>query len=131
MIESIRQELAERVLPALDDDRARSSVIAMLGILRNLAVQIREDDAWIDDALAVLEPGCVRWRSALPADAPISLPEPAGAGAQSPKERREELLAACEELVTYLWREQTAPTVLADIRAVLRADLELQLARSR
>lgn len=42
MVTAIRRDLATRVLPALTDDRARSSVIAAMGILGDLALQVRD-----------------------------------------------------------------------------------------
>jgi hypothetical protein len=128
MLEAIRRELAERVLPALTDDRARSSVIAAMGILKDLAPQVREDDGWIADSLALLEPAAARWWSdvdSLDRDM-AALLAPAR---KSPVERREQLLGALEQVIAYLWRTGAAPELLQDIRVVLRADVELETKR--
>jgi hypothetical protein len=114
MLTAIRRDLASRVLPALTDDRARSSVIAAMGILGDLALQVREDDGWVPDAVAVLEAGVARW--------PVSVPPGSG---------RVELLAAIESLVERLWAEGGQDELLRDIRGVLRADLAHQLKRIR
>lgn len=113
VVRVIRRDLATRVLPAVTDDRARSSVIAAMGILGDLALQIRDDDAWQSDAAAVLRAGVSRW--------PVSVPDDAS---------RTELLAAVEDLVTRLWAAGDRET-LRDVRAVLRADLNHQLKRIR
>jgi hypothetical protein len=129
-LDAIRRELAERVLPAVVDDRARSSAIAAIGILGDLALQVRDDDAWVQESLALLEPAVVRWRGGVPPEHlpdPLDLPPVAG---ETPAQRRERLLDAVEQLLTRLWREAPASQTLRDIRAVLRADLDLQLKRT-
>lgn len=114
MVTAIRRDLATRVLPALTDDRARSSVIAAMGILGDLALQVREDDAWVPAAVAELRAGVDRW--------PVTVPPDAG---------RAELLAAVESLVARLWAEGEQDELLRDIRSVLWADLTHQLKRIR
>jgi hypothetical protein len=114
MVGAIRHDLATRVLPAITDDRARSSVIAAMGILGDLALQIREDDGWVAEAVGELRAGVARW--------PVSVPRDAS---------RSELLAIVEELVARLWAEGGHEKLLRDVRAVLRADLAHQLKRIR
>ncbi|PXY27867.1 hypothetical protein [Prauserella muralis] len=115
MVSAIRAELAARVLPRLSDDRARSSVIAAMGILGDLALQIRQDDSWLPAAETALRSGIARWPVTVSGDAD-----------------RSEILAATEELITGLWAAgEPEKELLQDIRSVLRADLEHQLKRIR
>jgi hypothetical protein len=121
MLNAIRRELATRVLPAVTDDRARSSVIAAMGILGDLALQVSDDEAWLEDSLALLEPAVARWDLRVgPADL-----------AETPAQRRDRLLAGIESLVERLWRTGADPGRLREVRTVLLADLELQLKRIR
>lgn len=114
MVSAIRRDLAERVLPAVTDDRARSSVIAAMGILGDLALQIRDDDGWTQAAVAELRAGVAGW--------PVTV---------SPTAGRAELLAAAEALVERLWAAGGHDELLRDVRRVLRADLAHQLKRIR
>lgn len=129
MMDAMRRELGDRVLPAVTDERARSSVIAVMGILGDLARQVAEDDGWARESIAELEAGVARWRAELGGlAAPLDVPEERS---DSPAARRIDLLGAIEELVGRLWQDGTRPDVLADVRKVLRADLGGQLKRIR
>jgi len=128
MVGAIRRDLADRVLPAVTDDRARSSVIAAMGILGDLALQIREDESWAPEAVALLEAGIRRWRPQLGPDPAEQVAPPPG---PDPGQRRRDLLGAIESLVERLWAEGGHDELLRDIRGVLRADLAHQLKRIR
>ncbi|WP_028850789.1 hypothetical protein [Thermocrispum municipale] len=119
MVLAIRKDLATSVLPTMTDDRARSSVIAAMGILGVLARQIREDDSWLTESVRVLADGVRRW----PVDPP---PEVADL-----REYRKSLLDVSAQLITKIWRGEADSALLADVRGVLRADLDLQLKRIR
>lgn len=125
MLTMVRSDLSTTVLPTMDDDRAKSSVIAAMGILANLALQIREDDAWVADSLAVLQPAATRWR-----DAPGTADASAGPDLDSPQ-LRDALLAEAEERIAALWRDGADQSQLHEIRTALYRDLQLQLNRSR
>ncbi|WP_131768729.1 hypothetical protein [Candidatus Protofrankia californiensis] len=122
LLVAVRADLAHRVLPALDDDRARSSVIAAMGILKELAGQVRPDESWIADSLASLESAAAQWRARLDHER-AALLEPA---TLLPAARRETLLAGIEQLIDYLWRTGDHAGLLPEIREVLRADAELE-----
>lgn len=129
-LNAVRRELAERVLPGITDDRARSSVVAAMGILGDLALQVREDDTWARDSLALLEPALRRWQRVARQDSRELLDVPDVPG-EPAAQRRERVLATVQNVVTHLWRTQAEPELQRDIRAVLSAELELQLKRIR
>ncbi|WP_033290702.1 hypothetical protein [Amycolatopsis jejuensis] len=125
LLAAVRADLAERVLPSITDDRARSSVIAAMGILKDVAGQVRPDDSWIGDSLAALETAAAQWRPRLdPAWAallePAALPAP---------ERRDMLLEGIEKVIEHLWRTRDKRGLLPEIRQVLRAETELEAKR--
>ena len=119
MLLATRKELTTSVLPAITDDRARSSVIATVGILGVLALQVREDDAWLADSVRVLSAGVRRW--------PVEVPDEVA----DVRQYRRQLLAAITELIRRIWDGEADSALLPDIRGVLHADLELQLKRTR
>lgn len=125
MLTMVRSDLSTTVLPTMDDDRAKSSVIAAMGILANLALQIREDDAWVADSLAVLQPAATRWRGA-----PGTVDTSARPDLNS-SQLRDALLAEAEERIAALWRDGADQSRLHEIRTALYSDLQLQLNRSR
>jgi hypothetical protein len=118
----IRQELATRVLPELSDDRARSSVIAMMGILGDIAPHVRAEEAWAGLAAEELAQAVARWRAELPELADVLAVE---STPDDPAGWRHALLAAIENAIPVLWQQD--PARLPAVRAVLRADLEHQL----
>jgi hypothetical protein len=128
LLETLRAELATRVLPELTDDRARSSVIAALGLLKDLAPRVHLDEAWLAESVALLEPAAQRWRARLPDPLATELDPRRGADG-APGHRRDWLLAGAERLIEYLWRTGSDPDLLQDIRSVLRADVELEIKR--
>lgn len=125
MLTVIRGELAARVLPEITDDRVRSSVIAMMGILGDIASRVREDEAWTALAADELAGAVARWRADLPPRLAATLDVPSTP--DDPAAWRLALLDAIETLVPLLWQQD--PARLPEVRAVLRADLEHQLKR--
>ncbi|WP_199433795.1 hypothetical protein [Qaidamihabitans albus] len=129
---AIRQELLARVLPAVTDQRARSSVVAAAGILGELVLQTREDDEWAARSAEQLETAVHRWREAGPEIVCTALDSPSGTAPATPSGRRVAALEAVERLVARLWQEpEPSMELLRDIRTVLRADLDEQLKRIR
>lgn len=124
LLETLRAELATRVLPELTDDRARSSVIAALGLLKDLAPRVHLDESWVADSLALLEPAAARWRTRVSADLAVLLDADG-----PPARRREQLMSGTETLIAHLWQTDSDPDLLRDIRSVLRAEVELEIKR--
>lgn len=110
-LEEIRAQLREEVLPKLEDERARAIVVAALGILGDLALQVRDDDAWETDSAAELSALCTRLR--LPASGD-----------------RRTLLETLERYVRDAWSEGRMEHV-EEVRHVLASDLARQLERMR
>jgi hypothetical protein len=134
----MREQLREVVLPALDDERARAVVIAALGILADLALQVREDDQWCRETVRQLHKALVRWRGKLPGGE-VVLTRVDELVAQSeiastPLAARRGLLDAATLVLRSLWKEGGQAQhgeLLAELRRVLAIDLTHQLARSR
>jgi hypothetical protein len=134
--DGIRAQLRERVLPELDDEATRSVVFAILGMLRDLELQVREDDDWCGVSARELAEGARRWRGWLADDADVAgelhARLDAATRAETPRKARAELLAAAELVVDRLWQPGAAGSYgaeLADVRALLAADLARQLER--
>jgi len=134
--EGIRAQLRERVLPELDDEATRSVVFAILGTLRDLELQVRADDEWCRVSARELAEALPLWRGRLTGIAHVAAAldrhRAAAASAKTPREARAELLAGAELVVRTLWQQPTTPpdVELADLRALLAADLARQLERT-
>ena len=134
--EGIRAQLRERVLPDLDDEATRSVVFAILGTLRDLELQVRADDEWCRVTAQELSEALPRWKSWVAGDAHVAAAldrhHAAAASAKTPREARAELLGGAELVVRTLWQQPTTPpdVELADLRALLAADLARQLERT-
>ena len=129
VLAGMRRELRDVVLPAVEDESVRASVVAMIGILGELSGRVRSDERWHAASVRDLEAGCERWAAALGAGAPagrqlLELRERAG-GVASPSGARELLLTAACRAVS-----AGDAAVRADVRRVLAADLSRQLPES-
>lgn len=127
VLAGIRRDLREIVLPAVEEEFARTAVIAMVGILGELDGRVRSDQRWCAESVNELAAGCERWAAALGGGEPAAqrvLELRARAALEPPAAARETLLAAaCETLGAC--DEHT----VRDVRRVLAADLSRQLAR--
>lgn len=136
-MEAIRSELRSRVLPELEDPYARSVVIAALGILGNLALQVESDERWCEHSVTELIAGCTRWSRdevAGPAGPPLAVAVERAMSERSPWHRRAVLLGAVEMLLGELWarpRDAAGDEILAEVRQVLVRDLARELERTR
>ncbi|MEA2625101.1 MAG: hypothetical protein QOD06_1146 [Candidatus Binatota bacterium] len=128
-LDGIRARLRDVVLPRLEDEHARATVIAMLGILGDLVPRVREDeDRWRPavEALAAALRGRANRR---PADAAgafraaveAALAEPSFATA------RLQLLEMAEHEVRSAWAGRDGRD-LTELRRALAVDLDVQLA---
>lgn len=133
LFDGMRLELRERILPELGDDYDRAVVIAMLGILGDLALEVVPDEAWCRTTAAELRPAIDRWSEALGGAARVE--ELARrADAAPPAAARRALLEAASTIVRAIWHDERLRrdgALLAEIRRALRADLGRQLARIR
>jgi hypothetical protein len=134
----MREQLREVVLPAVDDERARAVVIAALGILADLALQVREDDEWCRVSVRQLRTVLGRWRRRLPGGevllARVDELVAQSNAASTPLAARSPLLEAATLVLRSLWEEGGQAQhgeLLAELRLVLTIDLTQQLARSR
>jgi hypothetical protein len=118
VLTEVRAVLRDEVLPHVEDPRARTSLVAALGILGDLALQVTEDDEWCAESADVLGAALHRWG-------------PDGVEAQrrpgeSAVVHRRRLLTAAGELVPHLGGEP-----LRGVRSALAHDLTLQQRRTR
>ncbi|HEX4107557.1 MAG TPA: hypothetical protein VHX88_05450 [Solirubrobacteraceae bacterium] len=137
----VHDGLREDVLGAVEHDRHASSALkAALGILRNVASELQAGEAWCAPVLAAALPDALRWPEALRAAAPHaaaqverSLAQASGLVETDPPAARTHLLHAAERALAEAWRheELRAQGLLTEVRRVVRADLDAQVARMR
>lgn len=132
VLAGIRRDLRDVVLPAVEDDYARSVVVAMMGILRALPARIAADERWCVGSVAELQAGCARWADALHGDVARRVGElgDRAAALASPEAARDLLLGAACEVLAEVWKPGDAgpdAALLRDVRGVLDADLSRQL----
>ena len=138
LLEAIRADLRERILPALDGDFERSVVVAAVGILREVAPRIVEDDRWAEDSVAELAGAVGEARRAL---APLGEVAPrigdlvaAAETAPTRSEARRCLLEAAAVAIRACWQDprirESAASVFGELRRALAADLNRQLGTS-
>ncbi len=137
-LDGVREQLREIVLPVLEDERARAIVIAALGILADLPLQIREDDQWCRQTVRELHTVLASRRADLPGgEALLTQLDQLLARAEvalSPAAARRVLLDAASLVIRALWNEGGQAEhgeLLGELRRVLAIDLANQLARSR
>jgi hypothetical protein len=136
-LEALRRDLRELVLPRLEDEYVRSVVIAMLGILGDLAPRVRLDEDWCRASVEELRAGAEEWARALggsPEGREIAELAGRAAAEASPGLARKLLLAAAEITLKTLWQEGRAdpdPRFLDSVRSVLAADLRRELGKGR
>jgi hypothetical protein len=122
VLSELRSTLRDEVLPHVADPRARTSLVAALGILGDLALQVTEDDHWCTDSARVLG-------AALGGCGPVDADRQQQPG-ETPAQHRRRLLAVARELLSE--RSDGPPTGrLGDLRAALAHDLTLQQRRTR
>lgn len=139
LLEAVRQGLRDVVLPKLGGEYDRSIVIAMMGILGDVAARLVEDEVWLEDSIRDLAEGAElwsRWLSASPSVASeIAALAAAARAAGHGTEARRSLLAAASVGVRALWADAelrgSAQHALADLRGRLARDLGRQLGRGR
>lgn len=137
-LDGVREQLRDVVLPELEDERARVVVIAALGILADLALQVREDETWSSEPAARLRDTLTRRRGELPGDeavlAKVDDLMAAAESAESPGAARRALLDAATLVLRSLWQagaQASHRELLGELRRALAVDLDHQLARSR
>lgn len=132
VLEGLRRDLRGIVLPAVEDEYARSVVVAMMGILRELGPRLRADERWCMQSVQELRAGCERWADALDdlGANSVALRDASARAARetSPEAARGHLLAAASDAVRSVWAAPPGDhDLLLDIRRVLAADLARQL----
>jgi hypothetical protein len=137
-LRDIRARLRHDVAPRLDDDRhLQSEVVAMVGILDNVLLEVMTDEGWcrqvVDDVLGAVD----AWLAVLPAGAADDV-EPLLASARDERSAaaaRDAALAVAQTVARRLWRTgmetPEAERVLRSLRSVVAADLRRQLERRR
>jgi hypothetical protein len=139
LLDAIRLGLREEILPKLRSEYDRSVVIAMIGILGEVAPRIAADDAWVEASVGELREGAKLWAEWLAAR-----PEPssrireltaASESSPSPAEARRLLLEAAELAISTLWGDEelrrATPGALEDLRSRLVLDLARQSRSAR
>jgi hypothetical protein len=122
VLAALRTVLRDEVLPHVADPRARTSLVATLGILGDLALQVTEDDRWCADSVRVLDIALRRCGAAgTAAD---------GHPGETPAQHRHRLLAVARRLLSEP-DGGTPPGGLGDLRSALAHDLTLQQRRTR
>ncbi|HEY0484969.1 MAG TPA: hypothetical protein VGD72_01810 [Mycobacteriales bacterium] len=120
VLAAVRTALRDEVLPHVGEDRARTALVAALGILGDVALQVREDDRWCADSASVL--AAALGRCGVP-----GLGAPPG---ETPTAHRRRLLAAARRLLAGP-PDTSCPDDLRGVRSALAHDLTLQQRRTR
>jgi hypothetical protein len=123
LLEAVRRELRETVLPKIEGEYERSVVIAMLGILGDLREQVALDERPLVEDAARLRAACDEWIAALgeaPLAARLTALARAADAAESPARRRECLLEAAETLVRELWSDPRLTSLRAELLPRIR-----------
>jgi hypothetical protein len=139
-LDAIRDQLRRLVLPHLEDEGARSVVVAALGILGDLAPRVRSDDRWclashdeLAAALSGLGPQLVD-RPHMAEHLASAVRDAAAVRSDAPAAAREILMGAAEELLAEVWRDEAlrgSKSLLGGLRDVLARDLARQLEMTR
>jgi hypothetical protein len=131
-LDGIRARLRDVVLPRLEDEHARATVIAMLGILGDVVPRLREDEERWRPAVEALAAALRGRADRMPADAADAF---RGAVEAAGDERslaaaRLRLLEIAEREVRDAWTAGGGGD-LGELRRALAADLDVQLAFSQ
>ncbi len=138
-LELIRSQLRTEVLPRLDaadDNYTHSVVVAAIGALREISLQVVESDQWCEPSVTALRAAAGEWpaRCADPGCASrISRLVDAADRASSLAAARASLLDAAETVIEAIWASTPGAderALLREIRALLVADTQLELERA-
>jgi hypothetical protein len=138
VLEGIRTELKDTVLPRLADEHERSRVVAMLGILRDITAELEANGpARWEATNAMLSSACQDAVGALRPDDEVALRVQTlrvhAERAVPAQDVRQGLLAAAQELIRAAWTPERAVArerILATLRPALGADLRAQDTRT-
>lgn len=128
-----RRELRDTVAPALPDGYVKEQLIAVVGILGEVAGRVHEDDGWYRSASVDLRAELDVVSAMFPAGTEPSYQDEQG---EQPDARAEHarLLGRAERLFDALWSRSAEPwaTPARDrLRAAIAADLAAQLGRGQ
>lgn len=133
---SFRRDLQQIVLPVLADEDARAVAVAGIGILGELANQVRWADEWCGETVREMLPASERWETQLSEEsgAPRQIRrlrlKAIAASASDPVHARACLLEAAEIAVRTHWRAgpvNDGGAFIQEIRRLLAADIARQL----
>lgn len=136
VLQGIRSELKDTVLPRLEHEYERTRVVAMLGILRDLAEQLRVGESRWRATNAELSASCEEAAQILAPDDPVAkcvhTLTAEAERAESPAAARAALLDAAQRLISAAWapeRQAARAAILATVRPALAGDLSAQTSR--
>jgi hypothetical protein len=133
MLEAVRHDLRNVVLPKIEGDYERSIVIAMLGILGDLTKQVSRDEKRLAVEAELLRVGAAEWAELLRAGGAVahaSEVDVAAAAATSepvPSKRREHFLELAETIIRALWAEPSMAAVRDEVLPTIRKTLKQTL----